>query len=76
MATLDGYDPYPLGLTASEVVEALNRAFNLSDGDFAKYYAQNTQPTTPKSGDIWYNTATKKVYLAYVDNFDVIWIEV
>lgn len=76
MATLDGYDPYPLGLTASEVVEALNRAFNLSDGDFVKYSAEANQPANPKSGDIWINVNTKKVYRAYVDTFDVIWIEV
>jgi hypothetical protein len=76
MATLDGYDPYPLGLTASEVVQALNRAFNLDDGDFVKYTADTAQPANPKTGDVWINTTTYKVYRAYVYNFDIVWLEV
>lgn len=76
MATNDGYSPYPIGLTASQTVEALNRAYNLSDGDFVKYVEGMTPPTSPKMGDSWYNTSTYKIYRAYVHNTSIVWLEI
>jgi hypothetical protein len=76
MATNDGYSPYPIGLTASQTVEAIMRAYNLSDGDFVKYVEGLTAPTSPKMGDIWNNLSENKAYRAYVDGSDVVWLEV
>lgn len=76
MATNDGYSPYPIGLTASQTVEAINRAYNLSDGDFVKYVEGVQAPTSPKMGDIWNNTALNRMYRAYTDGTNTVWLEV
>ena len=76
MATNDVYSPYPIGLTAAQTVEAILRAYNLTDGDFAKYQESATAPTVTKPGDIWYNTTLSTIYMAYVSGTTTVWIEV
>lgn len=80
MATNDGYDPYPTGLTAEQVVEALTRAYNLSDGTFVKYFYGTDAPAAAKNGDIWENSTLQKNYQAYVADSGgttyIVWLEI
>lgn len=80
MATNDGYSPYPIGLTASESVAAITRAFNL-DTELLGYVRFATSASAPliantKTGDIWENTVDGKTYRASVDGATLIWFEV
>lgn len=79
MATNDGYSPYPIGLTASETVEAIKRAHNI-DNDLAGYVGYSESASTPsitnvKSGDLWRNTNTNKLFRAYVESDVLVWLE-
>lgn len=86
MATNDGYSPYPIGLTAVESVSAINRAFNLDEelrgntNGYGKYYDSSTAPSIAtnniKSGDVWRNSTTSKLYMANVETGILVWIEV
>ena len=72
MATNDGYSPYPIGLTALQVKDAINRSHNL-DTEFANYVGISTNATAPtiaggvKDGDIWLDTTNSKYYVARID---------
>lgn len=78
MATNDGYSPYPLGLTAVQAVEAINRAYNLSTelGGYVVYQEGTTAPTTAKSGDLWLNSSTGKLFRASFESTVLVWLEV
>jgi hypothetical protein len=75
MATNDGYSPYPTGLTAAEIVTALDRASNLADGTFVQFTEAATAPTTPKNGDKWRNTTLNLTYVAFVEGVTYVWLE-
>ena len=83
MATLDGYEPYPIGLTAAQTVEALLRAYNLDNEleYYIKLYKSASSPdnTVVKAGDIWRDISTNKTYSALVGEENntkyVIWLE-
>lgn len=75
MATLDGYSPYPIELTAEQSVYAIKRAWNL-DSELINYIYRtigSTAPAKPSFGDYWTNE--DKVFRAYVEGANVIWIE-
>lgn len=78
MATNDGYSPYPLGLTALQTVTAITRAFNLDTElqGYVVYSEGATSPTTAKSGDLWLNTSTGKLYRAHFESTVLVWLEV
>lgn len=79
MATNDGYAPYPLGLTASEAVTAITRAFNMSTEleNYQYYYTQSALPTTViRSGDLWRDEDSNKVYMSTLEGSATIWLEV
>jgi len=80
MPTNDGYSPYPIGLTAQESIDALNRAKNLSDelASYVKYTSGSTPPIIydTKDSDLWLNTNTSKLYRASIDGTTLIWFEV
>lgn len=82
MATNDGYSPYPIGLTAAQSVQALKRAYNLNtelDG-YVEVFETTVAPTINsddvKTGDIWKNTGTGKVFMANVESSVLVWLEV
>lgn len=75
MATLDGYAPYPIQLTAEQSVYAIRRAFNL-DEELINYVYRtiaDNAPAKPTYGDIW--TDEDRLYRAFVEGANVIWIE-
>ena len=75
MATLDGYSPYPVNLTAEKTVAAIRRAFNL-DEEFEGYIkrtVEDTPPSNPLFGDFY--TDGDKKYEAHVEGSNVLWIE-
>jgi hypothetical protein len=78
MATLDGYAPYPIGLTASQTVDAILRAYNLDSelGNYQKYYSQAAVPTTNRAGDIWRDTDSNKLFMSFIENSTLVWFEV
>ena len=44
---------------------------------FPKYYAQETAPTSPIAGDIWFNQTNGKTYIRQIDINDTeIWIDI
>lgn len=78
MATLDGYAPYPIGLTASQTVAAILRSHNLSTelANYQNYFAQQAVPTTTKSGDIWRDLDSNKVFSSVIEGSTTLWLEV
>lgn len=78
MATLDGYAPYPIGLTASQTVAAIIRAHNLDSeiGSLQDYYSQAAVPATSKSGVIWRDTDSNKVFTSIIESGVTVWFEV
>jgi hypothetical protein len=80
MATNDGYSPYPIGLTASQSVEAIRRAYDLDVEleEYVKMIQSETPPakSTSKMGDLWYNITSQKIYRAYLEDNILVWIEV
>lgn len=78
MATNDGYSPYPLGLTAVQAVEAITRAYNLDTelGGYVVFSEGTTHPTDSKTGDLWLNSSTGKLYRANVESSVLVWLEV
>jgi len=72
MATIDGYVPYPITLTAVQAKNAILRSFNLT-AELTGYVAFSSTTTPPtlltgiKDGDVWNDSAAGKRYLAYVD---------
>lgn len=83
MATLDGYNPYPTGLTAAQCVTSLKRGWNLPDtlANYA-YIAKTPTPPTLEDvkthGEFWLCTVTGKLYRAMLNADDnvLIWLEV
>lgn len=87
MATLDGYAPYPIGLTAEEAKEALLRSGNLEAtlANFQYTFSQSGLPSstvtiddfekTVQSGDMWRDTDTNRTFQALVENSVVVWLE-
>lgn len=76
MATLDGYSPYPVALTAEETVYAINRAFNLDD-ELTDYVLRTIDTEIPDSAvacDIF--TDNERVFRAYVEGTNYLWIEI
>ncbi len=80
MATNDGYSPYPIGLTAAQTVEAINRAYNLDDeiNNASGFTSGPTQPAieSSKTGDLWFNTNLFRLFRAYVEDTTLLWFEV
>lgn len=83
MATLDGYSPYPFGMTAAQVIAALRKAYVLDTtlGDYALIIKSDTSPiydNVSTTGMFWYNTSTDKLYRAIKDSSitKVLWFEV
>lgn len=85
MATNDGYTPYSVDLTASQVKTALQNAHNylpsaLPNG-YTDYIASGTKPTqtadsrTIRAGMIWNDTTNQRVYRAIVTDTETVWIE-
>lgn len=83
MATLDGYNPYPIGLTAAQSVAAIKRAYllDVTLKDYAFVAKTETPPPyedVDTTGEFWLCTKTWKLYRAYrdEDSKTVIWMEV
>lgn len=83
MATLDGYNPYPINLNAKESVAAIQRAHVLEDT--LKAYAHTTESTSAPTitsvynqVEFWYDTSTGRLYRgAKNDSLNlVVWFEV
>lgn len=67
MATNDGYQPYPIGLTASQSVDGIKNGYQLYNilKNYTRVYESETAPTITdvyNGYEIWYNTLTDKVY--------------
>jgi hypothetical protein len=78
MATLDGYAPYPIGLTASQTVAAILRSHNLSTElvNYQNYFSQAAVPTTTKAGDVWRDADSNKVFVSTIEGSTTLWLEV
>ena len=83
MATLDGYNPYPIGLTAAQSVTGIKNGYQLYDilKNYARVYTSETAPTTAdvfNQCEFWYCTLTDKLYRASkkVSSNIVVWFEV
>ena len=83
MATNDGYNPYPLNLSAQQSVEAIHRAHKLPEtlAQYPHITKTETPPTfadVETSGEFWFNTTTSKLYRAFKNDAEnvLIWIEV
>jgi hypothetical protein len=78
MATNDGYSPYPLGLTAVQAVTAITRAHNLSTElqGYVTYTSSATPPVAAKTGDLWLNSTSGKLYRASFESTVLVWLEV
>lgn len=83
IATLDGYNPYPTGLTAAQCVAALKRAYllDVTLQDYAFVAKTETPPPyedVDTTGEFWFCTKTQKLYRAYRDEDEkiVLWFEV
>lgn len=88
MATLDGYAPYPLELTALQARNAIQRSHVLSN-ILANYQHSFVQADVPdeteasgdfiravRSGDVWCDSTTNKIYSATIEDDVIIWFEV
>lgn len=76
MATNDGYNPYPIGLSAVDTVAALNRAHTAKD-IFINYTTQSVLPVEIQhNGDIWHDSDTGKMYSGYYQDNVLVWMEV
>jgi len=68
MATLDGFQAYPCGMTAQHAVEALWRAHGITETlkSYTKIIESNDPPTydgfTSNGIMLWWNTANSKLY--------------
>lgn len=83
MATLDGYQPYPTGLTAAQCVLALKRGYNLPDtlANYAFVAKTDTPPTVEDvktHGEFWFCNITGKLYRAMLNSESniLVWLEV
>ena len=83
MATLDGYNPYPIGLTASQSVEGIKNGHQLYNilKQYARIYESETAPTINdvyNQCEFWYCTLTDKLYKASKNDQKniVVWFEV
>jgi len=76
MATLDGYTPYPVTLTAEETVYAIKRAFNLDEElkGYIKRTIADILPSFPMTGDFY--SDNDRSYIAHVEGANTIWIEI
>lgn len=83
MATLDGYSPYPLDLTAKDAVAAIKRAHLLEETlkGYSSVYESDTPPNVAEvynGSEFWLNTNTGRLYRGY-KNSDlniVVWFEI
>lgn len=83
MATLDGYNPYPFGMTAQQVIQALKKGYVLDDTltNYSQIFKSATAPeydSVSNTESFWYNTSTDKLYRS-VRNTDeqiLLWFEV
>ena len=75
MATLDGYSPYPVSLTAEQTVYAIKRAFALDDElvNYVRRTIDDNVPNAPIAGDFF--TDNDKCYRAYVEGANYLWVE-
>ena len=83
MATLDGFNPYPIGLTASQSVTGIKNGYQLYDilKNYARVYMSETAPTITdvyNFCEFWYCTVTDKLYRASKNDERniVVWFEV
>jgi hypothetical protein len=90
MATNDGYSPYPIGLTASQSVSAINNAYNMSSilTQYSRFTTAAVPPAisttdshlgtvTTKEGDYWFDNVNYILYRAYIDSSsNLFWFEV
>lgn len=83
MATLDGFQAYPCGMTAQHAVEALWRAHGIPE-TLKRYTKIIEGPTVPGISEfdcdimLWWNTSNRKLYKGF-RNSDlqvVTWFEV
>lgn len=76
MATLDGYTPYPVTLTAEETVFAIKRAFNLDEElvNYIKRTLAEALPPFPNTGDFY--SDNDRSFLAHVEGANTLWIEI
>lgn len=75
MATADGYSPYPVSLTAEQVVWAINRSYNL-DHELINYPLRVIADEVPDSavaGDMF--TDNERLFTAWVEGANYLWIE-
>jgi len=83
MATLDGFAPYPINLSAKNSVDAIHRAHVLPE-TLSHYSFVAVTDTPPAYGDVktscefWVNSETGKVYRSCVNHEEeiIIWFEV
>jgi len=77
MATNDGYQPYPTGLSASEFVAGVNRVINLDTELATKVtiFSSVDEPTTATDSDLWRNTSTGILYRATIEDGITFWFE-
>lgn len=76
MATLDGYSPYPVSLTAEQTVWAIQRSYNLDD-ELINYVLRTIDDDVPDSavmGD--YFTDEEREFRAFVEGTNYLWIEI
>lgn len=84
MATLDGFQAYPCGMTAQHAVEALWRAHGLTETlkSYTKIIESDTPPKVTefenKTIMLWWNTSNYKLYKGFKNNIlqVVVWFEV
>lgn len=83
MATLDGYNPYPIGLTAAETVAALKRAHVLETTlqEYGNVLESTTAPSVTEvynHSTFWYNPDTGRLYRGYwnEESSIVVWFEI
>lgn len=83
MATNDGYNPYPINLSAKQSVEAIRRAHVLPEtlAHYSFISKTDTPPTISEiktSGEFWFNESNGKLYRSYISDTDnvLVWFEV
>lgn len=70
MATLDGFQAYPCGMTAQHAVEALWRAHGIAE-TLKKYTKIIVGPNPPGIGEfdcnvmLWWNDSNRKLYKGF-----------
>lgn len=83
MATLDGFQAYPCGMTAQHAVEALWKAHGINETlkSYTKIIESNDPPTYAESYNgimLWWNISNYKLYKGFKspDLQLLVWFEV